>query len=115
MASGRHQQRTLISQGVLRTGAVKVPEVTLYFWVVKLLTTAMGEAVSDYLVNDWNKYLGVLIGFVVFAVAMFFQLRDPSYSPWRYWTAVSMVAVFGTMCSDVLHVVIGLPYAVSFM
>ncbi len=83
--------------------------------MVKLLTTAMGEAVSDYLVNDWNKYLGVLLGFVVFAVAMFFQLRATTYSTWRYWVTVSMVAVFGTMAADVLHVVLGLPYAVSFV
>ena len=114
MPSGRHHHETRPAQGALH-GAVKVPEVTLYFWIVKLLTTAMGEAISDYLVIDWNKYLGVLLGFVVFAVAMFFQFRDPAYSTWRYWTAVSMVAVFGTMCADVLHVVIGLPYAFSFV
>jgi len=94
---------------------VKVPEVTAYFWIVKLLTTAMGEAISDYLVNDWNKYLGVLLGFIVFAVAISLQLRATAYSTSRYWVAVSMVAVFGTMCADVLHVVIGLPYAVSFI
>jgi uncharacterized membrane-anchored protein len=93
---------------------VKVPEVTVYFWVVKLATTAMGEAISDYLVNDWNKYLGVLAGFIVFAVAISFQLRGKTYSTWRYWITVSMVAVFGTMAADVLHVVIGLPYALSF-
>jgi uncharacterized membrane-anchored protein len=94
---------------------VKVPEVTLYFWVVKLLTTAMGESVSDYLVNDWNKYLGVLLGFVVFAIAITIQVRTPGYSTWRYWITVSMVAVFGTMAADVLHKVLGLPYAVSFI
>lgn len=93
---------------------VKVPEVTVYFWIVKLATTAMGEAISDYMVNDFNKYLGVLIGFVVFAIAIFFQFRSKVYSTWLYWTAVSMVAVFGTMCADVLHVVLGLPYTGSF-
>ena len=115
MASGRHQQGTRLPQGALRAGVVKVPEVTLYFWVVKLLTTAMGEAISDYLVNDWNKYLGVLLGFIVFAVAMVFQLRATTYSTWRYWITVSMVAVFGTMCADVLHVVAGVPYTASFV
>jgi uncharacterized membrane-anchored protein len=115
MPSGRHHQESRPYRSALRVGAVKVAEVTLYFWIVKLLTTAMGEAVSDYLVRDWNKYLGVFIGFVVFAVAMFFQFRSSDYSTWRYWIAVSMVAVFGTMCADVLHVVIGLPYAVSFV
>jgi uncharacterized membrane-anchored protein len=109
MADGRHRQ------GVInRTRDVKVPEVTIYFWVVKLLTTAMGEAVSDFLVNDWNKYLGVLLGFIVFAVAISFQFRSKTYSTWRYWIAVSMVAVFGTQCADVLHVVLGVPYIASF-
>lgn len=118
MAEGRHRQGMpgagSIRASGIRAGIVKVPEVTVYFWIVKLLTTAMGEAVSDYLVNDVNKYLGVLLGFVVFAVAICFQFRGTTYSTGRYWTAVSMVAVFGTMCADVLHVVVGLPYTVSF-
>jgi uncharacterized membrane-anchored protein len=118
MAEGRHRQGTpgagSIRAGGIRAGIVKVPEVTVYFWIVKLLTTAMGEAVSDYLVNDVNKYLGVPVGFIVFAVAIFFQFRSEVYRTWLYWTAVSMVAVFGTMCADVLHVVLGLPYTVSF-
>ncbi len=109
MADGRHRQRI-----IPRAGNLKVPEVTVYFWIVKLLTTAMGEAVSDFLVNDWNRYLGVLLGLVVFAVAIFFQLRSKTYSTWLYWTAVSMVAVFGTQCADVLHVVLGVPYIASF-
>jgi uncharacterized membrane-anchored protein len=123
MAEGRHRQDMPEAGGIrasgtrargIRSGIVKVPEVTAYFWIAKLLTTAMGEAVSDYLVNDVNKYLGVLLGFIVFAVAIFFQFRGKAYSTWLYWTAVSMVAVFGTMCADVLHVVLGLPYTVSF-
>ena len=109
MADGRHRQ------GVsARAGNLKVPEVTIYFWIVKLLTTAMGEATSDFLVNDWNKYLGVLLGLVLFAVAIFFQLRSKTYSTWLYWIAVSMVAVFGTQCADVLHVQFGVPYLGSF-
>jgi uncharacterized membrane-anchored protein len=84
-----------------------------YFWAVKLLTTCMGEAVSDYLVNDWNKYIGVVLGFIAFAIAMRWQFRTPRYRTWPYWTAVAMVAVFGTMAADVLHIVIGLPFTVS--
>jgi uncharacterized membrane-anchored protein len=115
MASSWHEHATWPRHSALRAGVVKVPEVTLYFWVVKLLTTAMGEAISDYLVNDWNKFLGVFLGFVAFAIAIFFQFRSKTYSTWLYWLAVSMVAVFGTMCADVLHVVLGLPYVVSFV
>jgi uncharacterized membrane-anchored protein len=92
---------------------VKVPAVKPYFWVVKLLTTAMGEAVSDYLVNDVNKYLAVVVGFVLFAIAITWQFRTPGYRTWPYWSAVAMVAVFGTMCADVMHIVLGLPYLVS--
>ena len=92
---------------------MKVPAVKPYFWVVKLLTTAMGEAVADYLVNDVNKYLAVVVGFVLFALAITWQFRTPTYRTWPYWSAVAMVAVFGTMCADVMHIVIGLPYTVS--
>jgi uncharacterized membrane-anchored protein len=73
----------------------------------------MGEAVSDYLVNDVNKYGAVVVGFVLFAIAITWQFRTPRYSTWPYWSAVAMVAVFGTMCADVLHIVLGLPYLVS--
>src|SRR5215469_13761086 len=112
MADGQH--RAGVSDTV-RRGVLKVPEITVYFWIVKLLTTAMGEAVSDYLVNDWNKYFAVLVGFIVFAIAIIAQFRSRTYSTWLYWIAVSMVAVFGTMCADVLHVVFGVPYMGSFI
>jgi uncharacterized membrane-anchored protein len=107
MAAGHQRQRATDS------GAIKVPSVGPYFWVIKLLSTAMGEAMSDFVVLDVNKYLGVLFGFVVFAVAIAWQFRTPRYRTWPYWTAVSMVAVFGTMAADVMHVVLGLPYLVS--
>jgi uncharacterized membrane-anchored protein len=119
MADGRRRQGVqlppeTLDRGTLRAAVLKVPEITIYFWIVKLLTTAMGESISDFLVNDFNKYLGVLVGFIVFAIAIIAQFRARRYSTWLYWTAVSMVAVFGTMCADVLHVVLGLPYIVSF-
>ncbi len=91
----------------------KVPEVNVYFWAVKILTTAMGEAVSDFLVKQFNPYLAVFMGFVVFALAITWQLRVPDYRTWPYWTAVAMVAVFGTMVADAMHVGLGIPYKVS--
>ena len=84
-----------------------------YFWAVKLLTTAMGEAVSDFLVKDWNKYAAVILGFVLFAITIAWQFAAPRYRTWPYWSAVAMVAVFGTMCADVLHIMLSLPYMVS--
>jgi len=92
---------------------VKVPSVTGYFWAIKLLTTAMGEAISDYLVHGYNPYVAVIGGFLAFVAAMAIQLRVRTYVPWAYWFAVAMVAVFGTMAADVLHVEFGVPYVAS--
>jgi uncharacterized membrane-anchored protein len=89
------------------------PQITVVFWVIKILTTAMGEAVSDYLVHGYNPYAAVLAGFAGFVVAMILQYRARIYIPWTYWLAVLMVAVFGTMAADVLHVEFGVPYAAS--
>jgi uncharacterized membrane-anchored protein len=91
----------------------KVPEITAVFWIAKLLTTAMGEATSDFLANTISPYVAVAIGFLVFAFALMMQFRAKRYIPWLYWFAVSMVAIFGTMAADVLHKQFGVPYVVS--
>lgn len=91
----------------------KVPAVTFLFWVIKLLTTAMGESTSDFLVFHFNPYLAVISGCIVFIAVLWLQFRTRRYIPWVYWLTVLMVAVFGTMAADVLHVVLGVPYLVS--
>lgn len=93
--------------------ARKVPEVTLLFWVIKLLTTAMGESTSDYLVNRFNPYAVVILGFIGFVIALALQFRTRKYVAWVYWATVLMVAIFGTMAADVLHVALGVPYLIS--
>lgn len=91
----------------------KVPEITALFWAVKLLTTAMGESTSDYLVFHINPYVAVSLGFVGFVVALALQFGVRRYVAWIYWLAVTMVAVFGTMAADVLHIQFGIPYLAS--
>ena len=91
----------------------KVPEVTLYFWVTKVLTTGMGETTSDFLAQSMNPVVAVGIGGLAFAAALALQLSARRYTAWIYWTCVVMVSVFGTMCADVLHVRLGIPYVVS--
>ena len=90
-----------------------MPEVTVYFWVIKALSTAMGESTSDYLVHRIHPVPAVLLGFTGFVIAMVLQLSMRRYVAWTYWFAVVMVGVFGTMAADVLHVGLGVPYAVS--
>jgi uncharacterized membrane-anchored protein len=91
----------------------KVPKITAFFWVIKVLTTGMGEATSDYLAHRFNPIFAGAIGFIVFAIALLLQFRQDRYKPWVYWFAVAMVAVFGTMAADGLHVELGVPYIVS--
>ena len=91
----------------------KVPEITLLFWVIKVLTTAMGEATSDFLVYEIDPAIAVILGSIGLAIAMALQLLVRRYVPWIYWLAVAMVAVFGTMAADVLHIGLGIPYVVS--
>jgi uncharacterized membrane-anchored protein len=93
--------------------ALRVPEITAFFWIIKALSTAMGESTSDYLVHVMSPVAAVLIGFVGFAIAMAIQFRMRHYVAWSYWLAVVMVGVFGTMVADVLHVGFDVPYAVS--
>lgn len=88
----------------------KVPQITTFFWIVKVITTALGESTSDYLVYSINPYVAVGIGALAFAAAITLQFWWPRYNAWVYWLAVTMVAIFGTMGADVLHIVIGIPY-----
>jgi uncharacterized membrane-anchored protein len=94
-------------------GALRVPEITVYFWVIKALSTAMGEATSDFLVNRMNPVLAVLLGFAGFVIALVLQFSVRRYIAWTYWLAVVGVGVFGTMAADVLHVRFHVPYIAS--
>src|ERR1700688_3370462 len=88
----------------------KVPEVTVYFWITKVLTTALGESTSDYLVHKLNPYIAVALGGIALVASLVLQFSARRYVPWIYWLAVGMVAVFGTMAADVLHIEFGVPY-----
>ncbi len=82
----------------------KVPEITLSFWVIKILTTTVGETGADYLAV--NAGLGQAVtrtGMALFlAVALFLQIRARRYTPWLYWLSVVLVSVVGTQITDLL-------------
>ncbi|MBB4893644.1 putative membrane-anchored protein [Streptomyces olivoverticillatus] len=98
-----------------RSGAgwSKVPEVAALFWIVKVLTTGMGETASDYLGRTLGPIPAGAVGLVGIATLLTMQFRADRYRPWIYWSAIVMVSVFGTMAADVFHVVAGVPYTVS--
>lgn len=92
--------------------AAKVPEITLMFWVLKLLTTGMGESMSDFL-GSISVPLAGLIGIGGLWLALRLQLRSREYRAPVYWFAVMMVAVFGTMAADGIHDGASIPYAAT--
>lgn len=96
-----------------RLGLSKVPEVTVLFWVIKVLTTGMGETTSDFLAHRMDPIIAVALAGIALAASLVLQFTVRQYLPWVYWLAVVMVSVFGTMAADVLHVGLGVPYLVS--
>ncbi|WP_131787235.1 COG4705 family protein [Protofrankia symbiont of Coriaria ruscifolia] len=93
----------------------KVPEVTIYFWIIKVLCTTVGESAADFLNVNLNLGLtgtSVVTG-VLLVAALIFQFRANRYIPSRYWLAVALVSVFGTLVTDNLTDSIGLPLEAS--
>jgi len=90
--------------------AAKVPEITFLFWVVKILTTCGGEAVSDYLALG-NRVIGGAIEAGLFVIALVWQFRTRRYVAGAYWSLAYAIAIFGTGVSDALHLFVGIPYA----
>lgn len=93
--------------------ARKVPEISAFFWITKILTTAWGESTSDYLVHHINPVIAVILGGIFFTISLIMQFWVRRYIAWIYWLAVALVALFGTMTADVVHIVLGVPYAIS--
>jgi uncharacterized membrane-anchored protein len=91
--------------------SAKVPEVTVLFWVIKISTTAAGEAISDMFVS--NKKVGVVVEVSMFCVALFLQFASRRYSAVTYWFLALAIATAGTGVADTMHLVFGMPYAMT--
>src|ERR1700729_4586645 len=92
--------------------AAKGPEITIVFWIIKVLTTGMGESMSDFMGQHSVPIAGA-VGILGLAFALWLQMRTPEYRAPVYWFAVMMVAVFGTMAADGVHDGASIPYAVT--
>ena len=92
-----------------RAELIRVPAITVWFWLVKILTTGAGESTSDYLGRTYPHAIVGGIGAVARVGSLVLQLRMRRYVAWTYWFAVSMVAIVGTMAADVVHS-LGIPY-----
>lgn len=96
---------------------VKVPlRITALFWVIKLISTAMGESLADWLDGNPDLALaglGGVVALAAFIVALRWQFRTTRYVTAVYWFAVAMVATFGTMVADALHRFLAVPFWAS--
>jgi uncharacterized membrane-anchored protein len=91
--------------------AAKVPEIIFLFWVIKILTTAGGEATSDYLAVSMGRPEAGAIEAGIFLIALVWQFRTTRYVAAAYWAFAYSIAIFGTGVADVMHLYIGIPYA----
>lgn len=93
----------------------RVPQVTIDFWIIKLLAVTMGETAADYL--NVNLGLGLtntsLIMAAVLVAALIVQFRQKRYVPWAYWLAVILISVVGTLVTDNLVDNFGVPLEVT--
>lgn len=80
----------------------KVPQLTIYFWIIKIMATTVGETLADLLAVKLN--LGLLLASMVVGamllIALFLQLRSRRYVPSLYWLAVVLISVAGTLITD---------------
>ncbi len=93
----------------------KVPEVTLYFWIIKVFCTTVGETAADFLNVNLNFGLtgtSIVTG-ILLAIAFIFQFRAKKYVPWIYWLTVALVSIFGTLVTDNLTDAMGVPLEFS--
>jgi uncharacterized membrane-anchored protein len=88
----------------------KVPEIIALFWVVKILTTAGGEATSDYL-KTYGNFGGGGVEIALFVIAIVLQFSTRRYRAFAYWSLAFAIAIAGTGLSDFLHLDVHIPYA----
>lgn len=93
----------------------KVPEVTLIFWLIKMMSTTVGETAADFLNVNLNWGLTNTSFFIglLFFISLFIQLKSRKYAPVKYWTTVLLVSVFGTLVTDNLTDHFGVPLTLS--
>ena len=93
----------------------KVPEITLFFWLIKILATTVGETAADFLNVNLNLGMAIttLLMVTLLIVTLFFQFRSDKYMPSIYWLAVVLISVVGTLLTDNLVDNLGIPLEVT--
>ncbi|WP_440682575.1 COG4705 family protein [Cysteiniphilum halobium] len=80
----------------------KVASITAFFWIIKIISTTVGEASADFMYS-LSAPIAVVSMFFILLAAIIIQIKFKRYVPWMYWTVIVLIAVFGTMFSDAIH------------
>jgi uncharacterized membrane-anchored protein len=94
-----------MNKGVTQSLLVKVPAITAFFWIIKILSTTVGETFADYL----NSTLGfgltktAIVMTVALLVVLTFQISSNQYIPFIYWLTIVLISTVGTLLTDTLH------------
>jgi uncharacterized membrane-anchored protein len=91
---------------------IKVPVIiTIYFWVIKILATTVGETGADYLIFNFDFGLGAtsVAMSALLAAFLYAQVKSKTYVPWLYWVTVVLVSIVGTLITDNLTDNLGVP------
>ena len=93
----------------------KVPQIVLTFWIIKILSTTVGETVADFLAVNLGLGLGKTCAFMlaVLCVTLCIQIKSKSYTPWIYWLNVVLLSIVGTQITDVMTDQLGISLYVS--
>ena len=99
-------------EGATSPALAKVPEITLGFWLIKILATTLGETSGDAVTMSMN--LGYLVGTLIFAtlfaVAVWLQVRTDRFRPWLYWITIIASTTVGTTLADYADRSLGIGY-----
>ncbi|PLP99814.1 COG4705 family protein [Cupriavidus pauculus] len=82
----------------------KVPEITASFWIIKILSTTVGETGADFLAVNvgWGQTVTTVAMALLLLAAWGWQMRTRSHTPWIYWLTVVLVSIVGTQVTDIL-------------
>ncbi len=102
----------MIDQSRPLNAAIKVPAVTLGFWMIKILATTLGETAGDTVSMSWD--MGYLVGTAIFGAALLImvtlQIRADRFRPWLYWTTIIASTTAGTTMADFATRSLGIGY-----
>jgi uncharacterized membrane-anchored protein len=111
------QENIMLATANGNTGTLfnRVPKVTFDFWLIKLMAVTMGETAADYLAVNLGLGLTAtaLLMSGVLAIALFFQFAQKKYIPLPYWAAVVLISIVGTLITDCLIDIFGIPLTIT--